>query len=220
VVFTSVVATAAATVVWFLLLGGTAIWAQRTGTADVLGAVAARGGSEAVAGFPLFDALPLGEVLLFAFLGLIVAFMVTSADTSTLVVSILASRPGNAPTTATVALWGALQGLVATAVLTVGGAETLQALAVLTGGPFAVVSVVALAGLTRTLYRAERGRGHASVPRRALARLPDLQLHHDVEPPGLDPGTGRGSGSGSGAEAETDVDDDAGSGSNPGSGTD
>jgi choline-glycine betaine transporter len=181
VVFTGVVATSLATMVWFLLLGGTSLWAQHTGEADVLAAIAARGGSEAVAGFPLFAALPLGSLLMFLFLALIVVFIVTSADTSTLVVSVLATRRGVAPPSGSIAFWGVFQGAVAISVLLVGGAETLQALAVLTGGPFAVLSLVALAGLTLTCYREEGG--HTSVVRRVLERLPTVQTHHDVRPP-------------------------------------
>jgi choline-glycine betaine transporter len=181
VVFTSVVATSAATVVWFLLLGGTSLYVQHTGQADVLAAVAARGGSEAVAGFPLFDTLPFGQLLIFLFLALIVVFIVTSADTSTLVVAMLGSRCGVAPSTGSIAFWGVFQGAVAVAVLLAGGAETLQALAVLTGGPFAVLSLVALGGLTLTLRREERG--HTSLVSYALDRLPTIRLHHDVDPP-------------------------------------
>ena len=183
VVFTSVVATAAATTLWFLLVGGTALWVQHTGVADVLGAVAQ--GGEAVAGFPVLAALPLGRLLVFCFLALIVVFMVTSADTSTLVAAVLATRRSAAPSTGTLAFWGLFQGAVATAVLVVGGGETLQALAVLTGGPFAVLSVVALVGLTLTCYRNEKGR--TSLVARVRERLPAIQAHHDIDPP--DPGS-------------------------------
>jgi choline-glycine betaine transporter len=164
VAFTGVVATSLATVVWFLVVGGTALALQHGGRVDALGAVEAAG-SEAVAGFPVLAALPLGRLLVFCFLALIVVFIVTSADTSTLVVAVLATRRGLAPTTGSIVLWGAVQGAVAVGVLLVGGAATLQAVAVLTGGPFAVLATVALAGLTLAFRRHERG--HPS----ALARL-------------------------------------------------
>jgi len=183
VVFTSVIATSAATGAWFLIFGGTALSLQRTGAADALAAISERGGSEAVAGFPLLSSLPLGELLLFLFLSLIVVFMVTSADTSTLVAAILASRRGVAPSRGSIVLWGTFQAVVALSVLLVGGAETLQALAVLTGAPFAVFAVLALVGLSLALYRQERGRGHTSVVRQAIDRLPSVQTHHDVDPP-------------------------------------
>jgi choline-glycine betaine transporter len=181
VVFTTVVATSAATIVWFLLLGGTTLFVQQRGAADVLAAIAARGGSEAVAGFPLLAALPLSELLVFLFLALIVVFITTSADTSTLVVAILATKRGLAPTTGSIVFWGGFQGAVAVAVLLVGGAETLQALAVLTGGPFALISLVGIAGLTRSWYRDERGR--TSLVAHALDRMPTVRTHHDIDPP-------------------------------------
>ncbi|MDZ7701554.1 MAG: BCCT family transporter [Halobacteriales archaeon] len=182
VVFTGVVATSAATLVWFLLLGGTSLQLQLTGTADILGAIGARGGSVAVAGFPIFAALPLSDLLIFLFLALIVVFISTSADTSTLVVSILASQRGLAPSSASIAFWGVFQGAVAVAVLVLGGGETLQAMAVLTGGPFAVLSLVALAGLTLTFRRHEGG--HTSIVRQVAERLPAAGHHIDLDPPG------------------------------------
>ena len=183
VVFTSVVATSAATGAWFLIFGGTALSLQRRGGVDALAAITERGGSEAVAGFPLLSSLPLGQLLLFLFLSLIVVFMVTSADTSTLVAAILASRRGVAPSRGSIALWGVFQAVVALSVLLIGGGETLQALAVITGAPFAVLAVLALVGLSLSLYREERGRGHTSAVRQAIDRLPSIQTHHDVDPP-------------------------------------
>jgi choline-glycine betaine transporter len=180
-VFTGVVATSAATMVWFLVLGGTSLWVQHTGQADVLGAMEAAESARAVAGFPLFEALPLGQLFMFLFLALIITFMATSADTSTLVVSTLAAERGLAPSSATIVFWGVVQGAVAIAVLLLGGAATLEAMAVLTGGPFAVLSVVALVGLTVTLYRDEKG--HRSLFGVIRARLPEIQTHHDIDPP-------------------------------------
>jgi choline/carnitine/betaine transport len=185
VVFTSVVATSAATMVWFLLLGGTALSVQHSGVADILGAMNERARSEAVAGFPIFEALPLTELLVFLFLALIVVFITTSADTSTLVVTILATRPEETPTTASIVFWGTFQGLVAVSALVIGGVdgvETLQAIAVLTGGPFAIIAMIALVGLTIAFRRREKG--HTSVVGKVRERLPHVQAHHDVDPPG------------------------------------
>ena len=181
VVFTGVVATSAATMVWFLVLGGTSLWVQHTGQADVLGAMEAAESARAVAGFPLFEALPLGQLFMFLFLALIITFMATSADTSTLVVSTLAAERGLAPSSATIVFWGVVQGAVAIAVLLLGGAATLEAMAVLTGGPFAVLSLVALIGLTLTFYREEQG--HQSLFDVVRARLSEKQTHHDLDPP-------------------------------------
>ena len=158
VVLTGFVATSLATMVWFLLLGSTSLHLQHTGRVDVLAAIDAHDGSEAVAGFPIFEALPLSRLLMFLFLALIVVFIATSADTSTLVVAVLATRREHAPTTGVIVFWGIVQGLVAVSVLLTESTEVLQAMAVLTGGPFALVVLLALAGLVGTLYGRERGR--------------------------------------------------------------
>jgi len=189
VVVTGVGATTAASGAWFLLLGGTSLYLQHNGVADILGAVG--DGSVAVAGYPMFEALPLGQLFMFLMLALIVSFIVTSADVSTLVVSILATERGRSPTTGSIAFWGVFQGLVAVAVLLLGGGTSLQALAVLTGGPFAVVALIAIAGLTKTFWADERGRDHRSLP--TIARelfdryaLVDVAAYPDLDS-GLDP---------------------------------
>jgi len=156
VVFTGFVATSLATMVWFLLMGGTSLYVQHREIADVLGVIAAADGSEAVAGYPVFDALPLSELLIFLFLALIITFIVTSADTSTLVISILASKRTLAPTTGTIVVMGIFQGLVAVGVLVTGSSEALQTAAVLTGGPFAVIALIAMGGLLVGYYRKDR----------------------------------------------------------------
>jgi len=176
VVVTAVGATSLATVTWFLVMGGTTLGLQHGGAADILGAVAAYGGSEAVAGFPVFEALPMSQLFMFLFLALIVVFITTSAAVSTIAVAVLATKHGRAPSTGSILAWGVLQGAVATVVLVLGGGQSLQNLAVLTGGPFVVVALFALAGLSWTFYREEGG--HRSLPGRvrAAAEARDLTL--------------------------------------------
>ncbi|MDS0476186.1 BCCT family transporter [Natrinema sp. 1APR25-10V2] len=157
VVLTGFVATSAATMVWFLLLGSTALHVQHTGSADILASIDAYGGSEAVAGFPLFEAFPISQLLMFLFLALIIVFMTTSADTSTLVVSVLATKRDRTPTTGAIVFWGLFQGVVAVSVLVTGSAEVLQATAVLAGGPFALVAIIAVGGLASWFRDNERG---------------------------------------------------------------
>ena len=175
VVFTGFVATSLATMVWFLLLGSTSLHFQHTGEANILESISDFGGDEAVAGFPLFSALPLSQLLIFLFLALIIMFMVSSADASTLVVAILASKREYAPTVATIVFWGAVQGFVAVSALLTATEETLQAMAVLTGVPFAALALVAVLGLTHTFWKHERG--HESL----LSKLPTLPFEDVYE---------------------------------------
>ncbi|MFB6309930.1 MAG: BCCT family transporter [Salinirussus sp.] len=162
VVLTAVGATSVATMVWFLVIGGTTLGLQHSGGADILAVMGQFESPQAVVGFPMFAPLPMSQLLMFLFLALIVVFITTSAAVSTVAVAILATRREHVPTTGSILFWGIFQGVVATAVLALGGGQSLQDVAVLTGGPFAVLAIVAMAGLSVTFYRHEPG--HQSLP--------------------------------------------------------
>ncbi|MEA5388535.1 BCCT family transporter [Haloarculaceae archaeon H-GB11] len=147
---TGVFATSLATIVWFAIIGGTSLHLQAEGIADIAGVMGESG--YAVAAFPLFDALPVGGLLVFLFMALIITFLVTSADTSTLTISILATEQGVAPTMPTRVFWGVLQGAFGAGLIIVGGGPALQSAAVITGGPFGVIAFVGVAGLVKDFY--------------------------------------------------------------------
>jgi len=150
---TGVFATAGATLAWFVIISSTALQLQTSGAADIL-AVINDVGYE-VAGFPLFGALPLGELLLFIFMALIVTWIVTSADTSTLTVAILATKPSTAPGTESRLFWGLLQGGVGFGIVVLGAGQGLQSAAVITGGPFGLIALVGIVGLAMEFYRTD-----------------------------------------------------------------
>jgi len=151
VVVTGVIAPTLATLAWFGIMGNTAIHLQRTGQADILGALGQEGTTEAVAAFPLFEALPFGDVLMLGFLGLVITFLVTSADTATLSLSMLTSYGRESPPTSIRIVWGVAFGVVAAVVLLVGGAGSLQQAAIITGGPFAVIAVLGVVAMALDL---------------------------------------------------------------------
>ncbi len=157
VVLASVGATSLATLTWFVVVGGTALSLQHTGTADVLGVI--DGVGIPAAGFPVFDAVPLGDLLLVVFLLLVITFFITSADAATRSLALLTSRRAD-PSASLRAVLAALVGVIAAVLIVVGGSGTVQSAAVVVGGPFAVIALVALAGLAVAIYRDRRqGRG-------------------------------------------------------------
>jgi len=159
VVLTAVGATSLATLAWFTVIGATSIHLQRTGAADILGIIGSQ--SVAVSGFPLFSALPLGDVLVLLFLGLVVTFFVTSADSSTLSLALLTGS--DSPSVQLRIFWGILQGAIAVVLIVNGGAATLQSAAIITGGPFALVGLVSVAGMVKAFRGAPRGSGVSDV---------------------------------------------------------
>ncbi|MBP2252506.1 choline/carnitine/betaine transport [Halarchaeum solikamskense] len=149
VAFAGIGATAMATIPWFVIVGGTGVLMQFSDMADVLGPVSQYG--EAVSGYVLFGSLPvLGSILLFAFLVLVTTFFVTSADSSTLAVSMMTTGGKEDPSAVSRIFWAVLQGIVASILMVVGGVRALQSAAIITGAPFAIVCLFAMIGLVRT----------------------------------------------------------------------
>jgi len=150
VVLVSVGATSLSTLVWFVVVGGTALSLQRSGAADVLGVVDASG--VPAAGFPVFGSIPLGDLPLAVFLLLVVTFFVTSADAATRSLGLLTSRRAS-PSGGLRVVLAALAGGIAAVLIRVGGSETVQSAAVVVGGPFAAVALVGLVGLAVAIAR-------------------------------------------------------------------
>jgi glycine betaine transporter len=148
VTVTGVLASTGVTIPWFATMGGTSIFMQQTGGADVLGAIDSYG--TAGAGYPLFDALPLGGVLTLLFLLLVTTFFVTSADSSTLALGMLTTGGERQPSTINRVIWGGFMGALASLLMVIGGVSALQAAAIITGGPFAVITLVAVGAMIMT----------------------------------------------------------------------
>ncbi len=147
VILAGVGAASLITMAWFLVIGGTAIRLQQTGRADIAQAI--QDGGIPVAGFPLFEALPFGDVLLFVFLALTITFLVTSADSTTLSIAFLTTAHRTTPSRELRVLWGGLQAAVVSVIIVVGGDEILQSTAALTGGLVAIILVVAIVGVVK-----------------------------------------------------------------------
>ncbi len=145
VAVTGVLASTGVTIPWFATMGGTAIFLQNSGQADILTVVGNLG--EAASGYPLFEALPLGGLLTAMFLVLVTTFLVTSADSSTLALGMLTTGGAERPSTINRVIWGFLIGALASLLMVTGGVDALQAAAIITGGPFSVVAVLAVASM-------------------------------------------------------------------------
>ncbi|WP_259780809.1 BCCT family transporter [Aestuariispira ectoiniformans] len=93
--------------------------------------------------FTMFKELPLTMITSFLGIVLVIVFFVTSSDSGSLVIdTITAGGKVDAPTPQRV-FWASFEGLVAIALLLGGGLTALQAMAVSTGFPFAIVLLVA-----------------------------------------------------------------------------
>ncbi len=147
---TGVLASTAVTIPWFATMGATSIYMESTGQAEILGTLETWGFEEAVAGYPMFEALPLGGLFTFLFLVLVTTFFITSADSSTLALGMLTTGGKTEPSTVNRLIWGGLMGAIASLLMVSGGTEALQQAAIIAGGPFAIITLLAVVVMVLT----------------------------------------------------------------------
>ena len=106
--------------------------------------------------FLMLEALPLHSITSFVASILVVGFFVTSSDSGSLVIDVIASGGKvDAPTPQRV-FWCTFEGLVAIALILGGGLVALQAMAVSTGFPFTIVLLVATVSVVMGLMTEPR----------------------------------------------------------------
>ncbi|MFF3619763.1 BCCT family transporter [Streptomyces sp. NPDC002467] len=146
-----------ATVIWFCVMGGTAIRLDSTGAVHF--AAVMKEGTEASL-FAMLDALPLGTLTSWVAMLLVMTYFVTSADSASLVMGSLTSRGSLHPPTWLVVTWGVLMAAVAAVLLVAGGLKSLQTATILVALPFVVVMMVLCWALLKEL-RQDPGAGPA-----------------------------------------------------------
>ncbi len=142
-----------ACVVWMAVFGGTAI----TQVVNE-GYQAAVKADLPLQLFMMLDALPLSQVTSFLGIVLVVVFFVTSSDSGSLVIDVIASGGKVDSPAPQRVFWCTLEGLVAIALILGGGLGALQAMAVSTGLPFTIVLLVSTVSLIKGLMSEPRGR--------------------------------------------------------------
>lgn len=108
--------------------------------------------------FAMLDALPLAQITSFLAIILVVVFFVTSSDSGSLVIDVIAAGGKvDAPTPQRV-FWCVFEGLVAIALILGGGLVALQAMAVSTGLPFTIVLLMSTVAVIKGLASEPRAR--------------------------------------------------------------
>lgn len=154
---------------WFTVFGGTALNEERRNPGQFVARgddgqplLDADGNNISVnvdnSLFELLDGLPGGKVLVGLAIILVVLFFVTSSDSGSLVVDMLASGGDPEPPTWSRVFWSVLEGAVAAVLLTVGDETGLTALryaAIIIALPFSVVMILMCWACLKQ-FRAER----------------------------------------------------------------
>lgn len=184
------------TFLWFAVLGGTALYAEVFGGGGYVGADGTVDTNTTL--FTLLSGIPGGVIWVVAGILLITIFFVTSSDSGSLVVDMLASGGDPNPPTWSRVLFAVLEGFVAVALL-LAGAGTLTALqtaSIITALPFSFV----LIGIMLSLARAFKGeielrrRLMRQVERRELAQEATEQVFGQLEEYPLDGHAASGNG--------------------------
>jgi choline/carnitine/betaine transport len=134
--------------VWFAILGGSAVHAQQNGV-DIYG----DGNSQSQL-FTLLDQFPFATVASVLVMVLVAIFFVSGADAASIVMGSLSERGTIEPSRKTVVFWGAATGAVAAVMLLVGGSDALnglQSLTIIAALPFVLVMVGLSVALVKDL---------------------------------------------------------------------
>ena len=133
---------------WMSTFGGSALWLQLSGTADIETAVNA---NVATALFEMLSNFPLTSVTSLVGIILVTFFFVTSSDSGSLVVDHLTSGGKLDSPVPQRVFWAVMEGVVAAVLLLGGGLGALQTASITTGLPFAVVLLIMCYSLYRGL---------------------------------------------------------------------
>ena len=145
------------TFLWFAVFGGSGIHQEIFGGG---GLIDAEGGVDTDSAlFQLLAGLPGATLLSIAAIVLVVIFFVTSSDSGSFVVDMLASGGDPHPPVWSRVLWAVLEGAVAIALLLAGGGglSALQTAAILLALPFSLVMIGMVIATAKVLLR-EHGR--------------------------------------------------------------
>ncbi|PNH96653.1 BCCT family transporter [Vibrio diazotrophicus] len=139
------------TLIWMSVFGGLAV----EQVVDKVGELGSHGLTDvSLAMFQMFDSLPYGTVLSMIAVILVLVFFITSSDSGSLVIdSITAGGKLDSPVAQRV-FWAMMEGLIAIALLWIGGTEAVQALqagAISTALPFTFVLLLMCVSLVMGL---------------------------------------------------------------------
>jgi len=106
--------------------------------------------------FMMLEALPLASITSAVAIVLVIVFFVTSSDSGSLVIDVIASGGKIDSPAPQRVFWCAAEGLVAIALILGGGLVALQAMAVSAGFPFAIVLLIATVSVIKGLVSEPR----------------------------------------------------------------
>ena len=137
------------TFLWFAIMGGSALYRELFGAGGMIGEDGAVNTDLAL--FELLAGLPLSTLLSWVAIFLIVVFFVTSSDSGSFVVDMVASGGDPNPPVWSRAFWAGIEGVIAGVLLVAGGLAALQTMAILVALPFSIVMLLMMFATAKAL---------------------------------------------------------------------
>ncbi len=120
---------------WFAVIGGSAINLEAAGEVKIFEAVQANLGSGI---YVLLESFPMSGVLSVVVFVSMIIFLVTSADSACFFVAMQMSKGNYNPTIGMKLTWGLFTGMLAIVLLLSGGLKAVQTASIVAGSPFAI----------------------------------------------------------------------------------
>ncbi|MEC2072940.1 glycine betaine uptake BCCT transporter [Alkalihalophilus marmarensis] len=135
---------------WFSVFGGTGIYMQREGIADINGIMTDSGMEVAL--FAVLEQFPLGLIMSIVAVFLISSFFVTSADSATVVLGMQTTNGSLNPPNSVKFVWGLIISASAAVLLTSPeGLGALQTAAIIAALPFTVIMIFMIISVMKAL---------------------------------------------------------------------
>jgi len=138
------------TIVWFNVVGGSALHAEMNGTLEIYKAISADMGSGI---FTLLSQYPLGSLVSFVVFFNLIIFLITSADSASFFVAMIISGGELEPSTPIKLIFGFLIGSITVVLLITGGLKALQTASIVAALPFAFVMLGMVVSTIRLLKK-------------------------------------------------------------------
>jgi len=135
------------TFIWLTVFGNTGLYME------IFGGGGIAGGTTEQMLFLMLQNLPIPEIMSMLSVLIIVSFFVTSSDSGSLVIGMLASNGNPNPPLSQRIFWALSEGAVAAVLLLAGGLAALQTASITTGLPFAAVLLVMCVSLVKAMNR-------------------------------------------------------------------
>ncbi|HET7577766.1 MAG TPA: BCCT family transporter [Bacillales bacterium] len=171
------IVTAVASHIWFTILGGSGIFYELENKGSVSGPLLEDGLPAAV--IAIASQLPMGAILLVAFLILTITFVITTADSMSYAVSMAVTGEGDPPKLVRV-FWAVIMGVISIILIDIGAGSisALQSFIVVTAVPISIIMLPVV--WTAPQIAKKMGREQGIVPKKEEGSDPETDLEKNT----------------------------------------